>query len=262
MDNCHPTAPLQAGHWSPCAGRACGFHTACLDGNRRGKAALFRPSNCTMRRLRVSTLRGRRIMLVGDSLVQYQFDALLAWLRRAGINMRCRPVPDQVLFNASQQEDETVASLGTAGLRASQYAAIRELMSVSKYESAAMDCFGAGKTVLMSRRLNLLPLPDTSLERHLDALFRPLGGSASGAVVMLNVHCIRKLPTRHPSFLTTVDARVQFLTRSEPPIRIESCSLAGGPALWPSVTSQGLCERFPRCRTSRCAGSPRRARWR
>ena len=153
-----------------------------------------------MRRLRVSTLRGRRIMLVGDSLVQYQFDALLAWLRRAGINMRCRPVPDQVLFNASQQEDETVASLGTAGLRASQYAAIRELMSVSKYESAAMDCFGAGKTVLMSRRLNLLPLPDTSLERHLDALFRPLGGSASGAVVMLNVHCVRRLPTRPPSF--------------------------------------------------------------
>ena len=75
-------------------------------------------------------------MFVGDSLIHYQFDALLAWLRRAGLPMRCKGVADLTPPNASQQQD--------GFWRAAQYAAIRDLINVARYDSKSLDCEGAG----------------------------------------------------------------------------------------------------------------------
>ena len=110
------------------------------------------------------SLIGRRIMFVGDSLMQYQFDALLAWLRRAGLPMRCQPVPEHTSLHHSE---------GPPRMQP-KYAAIRELMHVAKYEGQPIDCVRPGLR-LMSRRLNLLPLPADSLAHQLDELFSPLG---------------------------------------------------------------------------------------
>ena len=139
------------------------------------------------------------VMFVGDSLIHYQFDALLAWLRRAGLPMRCKPVPDLTPANVSQQH---ARSFG----RAARYEAIRELINVARYDSKSLDCFGAGNTIFMSRRMNLLPLPVESLERHLDALFSPLGGHAGGAVVVLNVGLHYGALSRHVAFASRTDS--------------------------------------------------------
>lgn len=131
-------------------------------------------------------------MFIGDSLTQYQFDALLAWLRRAGMPMRCTKV-------AESESGFTNGASSSTALKRRRHAAIREMMTVAKYEGANMDCMRPGLT-LMLRRLNLLPLPGTALTRYLDAIFAPLGGLSEGSVAVINVGLHYGPLSRHAAF--------------------------------------------------------------
>ena len=137
-------------------------------------------------------------MFVGDSLTQYQFDALLAWLRRAGMPMRCTKVDEAGLRFLSAADSNKVA----AGLKKRRrHEAIREMMISAKYDGANLDCMRPGLT-LMLRRLNLLPLPATALTRYLDALLAPLGGVSDGSVAVINVGLHYGPLSRHAAFST------------------------------------------------------------
>ena len=49
----------------------------------------FVPTHCRLPRVSPLQLRGRKILFAGDSIMRYQFDELLAWLRRQA---RSRPI--------------------------------------------------------------------------------------------------------------------------------------------------------------------------
>lgn len=145
--------------------------TACLDGSRRGAPAYFKPHNCTLQRRAAGTLSGS-IMMIGDSLMQYQFDALLAWQKRAGTPLRCRPFDQSTLVTG-------VASMGD-GTAAT---AVRALMTAAKYTSHPQDCTRQGLSMYM-RRLNLLPIADAHVRSLFDHLVAPLG---TDGIVIINV---------------------------------------------------------------------------
>jgi hypothetical protein len=117
-------------------------------------------------------------MLIGDSLMQFQFDALLAWLRRAGRTMQCTAIhrPETSLTQTSR----TARRGGRLRDR------LPELLYVNRYQGAEMDCVarGAPALTLMVRRLNLLPPSEAALARVLDPLFAPVGRDGT---VVLNV---------------------------------------------------------------------------
>ena len=117
-------------------------------------------------------------MLIGDSLMQFQFDALLAWLRRAGRTMQCTAIhrPETSLAQTSR----TARRGGRLRDR------LPELLYVNRYQGAEMDCEarGAPALTLMVRRLNLLPPSEAALARVLDPLFAPVGRDGT---VVLNV---------------------------------------------------------------------------
>jgi hypothetical protein len=157
---------------------AAGWHhkEPCID-QHRGTPAHFVPDNCSVARHSVRRLRGR-IMLIGDSLIQFQFDALLAWLRRAGRTMQCTAIhrPETSLAQTSR----TARRGGRLRDR------LPELLYVNRYQGAEMDCEarGAPALTLMVRRLNLLPPSEAALARVLDPLFAPVGRDG---IVVLNV---------------------------------------------------------------------------
>lgn len=225
MSVCAVGDTLSGGRWTSCARRACGQHAACLDGSKRGRPAIFWPANCSMRHAKLSkSLIGRRIMFVGDSLMQYQFDALLAWLRRAGLPMRCQPVPEHTSLHHSE---------GPPRMQP-KYAAIRELMHVAKYEGQPIDCVRPGLR-LMSRRLNLLPLPADSLAHQLDELFSPLGGSSDGSVVLLNVGLHYGPLARHRAFASSSDALADSLTLLQEGVAALAQTACERGARWPRI---------------------------
>lgn len=110
----------------------------------------------------------KHLVFVGDSLVRYQFDSLLALLRRKGCSLRCRP--------ASQPEP------------AWAHGRLAEIARGNRSSSGLMplDCLSRPPAPrrLSFRLLPILP-PADALAAHLDALFAPLAHGDS--VVYLNV---------------------------------------------------------------------------
>ena len=152
---------------------------ACLDrSGARGLPAAFEPHNCSLPPVRLSAMRDLKLMLIGDSLMQYQFASLVAWFGRAGVPLRCKPAVQPTLTQGSGR----------------LAAAVNELAQQDPYEGGPQDCERPGLT-LYSRRLNLLPLDRREIRRFFDALFAPLlrrsdsGDSrpAGRSVVLLNV---------------------------------------------------------------------------
>ena len=108
-------------------------------------------------------------MLIGDSLMQYQFDALLAWQRRSGLPLRCRPFKQPSLISDVPRSDDAKNTRATR-----RRAAVRELLTKSRYDGEPQDCSRPGLQ-LMVRRLNLLPADDAELDHALNVLLAPLG---------------------------------------------------------------------------------------
>ena len=106
------------------------------------------------------SLNGFSIMLIGDSLMQYQFDALLAWQRRAGTPLKCKKInqPDLIWEPSEGADDEA------------QQKAIRTLLTAAKYDGEPQDCSRPGLK-LYARRLNLLPVGRRATIRAFEALF-------------------------------------------------------------------------------------------
>ena len=175
MPSCFRVPPERVqGSWHRPARSVFGA-AACIDASgRRGLPAAF-DANCTIRTLKPSALRGLKLMLIGDSLMQYQFAALVAWLGRAGRPLKCTPVSQQTLDPRGTVHDDAVSS------------AVQELAFQDPYDGGAQDCERPGLS-LYSRRLNLLP-PAAELIDVLDTLFAPLRttGEPGQAIAVINV---------------------------------------------------------------------------
>jgi hypothetical protein len=142
-------------------------------------------------------------MLVGDSLMQYQFDALLAWQRRSGLALNCKHV-EQPAPDTSRSRD-----LGST-TAARRRAAVRQLMVAAKYDTRTQDCSRSGLTLMM-RRLNLLPISYAEIVRVLDSLFAPLG---SNGVAVLNVGLWYGPLARLEAFAGGTEAALLYMRRS------------------------------------------------
>ena len=172
---------------------------ACID-KHRGEPGHFAPSNCSLQRHGVTRLRGN-LMLVGDSLMQFQFDALVAWLNRAGRHMKCRPVHrSEAMAAAARQTAATSAAGGSSssgsgsgssgggsgGSSGSLRERMAELLFANRYQGTEMDCVAANAPALKLsvRRLNLLPPSEAALAPILDGL---LGSVGRHGIALLNV---------------------------------------------------------------------------
>lgn len=196
--------------------------TACLDGSRRGRPAWFIPSNCSLPRLPVSILSGH-IMLVGDSLMQYQFDALLAWAKRAQIPLQCRRA-NQASFSTQSSDEADRAVLA--------------LMSAANYDSRPRDCRREGLT-LSIRRLNLFP-PASDVVGTFTRLFESVG---TNGVVIINVGLWVGRLARHRSFATgrsnATDEALAIFRRGLAALARAACSQRAWPTiLWREHTPQ------------------------
>ena len=106
----------------------------------------------------------KNVMLIGDSLMQHQFAALLAWQRRSGVPLRCQTVEQPSLTHDAVRET------------ASRHKAIDELLTTARYDGEPQNCVRPGLT-LMARRLNLLPAAVLQLQtRDSHRRHRPLLG--------------------------------------------------------------------------------------
>ena len=241
-----PICPLPFGQSAPLHGTwqrrpRGGFseHSTCLDGSKRGAPAIFLPNNCTLRRLPARALRGR-VMLIGDSLMQYQFDALLAWQRRSGLPLRCRPFKQPSLISDVPRSDDAKNTRATR-----RRAAVRELLTKSRYDGEPQDCSRPGLQ-LMVRRLNLLPADDAELDHALNVLLAPLG---ERGVAVLNVGLWYGPLARHSAFSVngggshaeqrSVAAALAFLHSSVESLVRAACARSGWPKLlWREHTPQ------------------------
>ena len=137
----------------------------------------FEPAHCTLPEAsRPTQLRGRFLFL-GDSIMRYQFDELVAWLRRLGAPLRC--------VAAEQPEWRGGGS------------AMHALLASDAYERPPVDCSRPVLT-LMARRLNLLPPAGADgAAAFLSRLVAPAG---AGGVVIINVGLWYPMLARHPAF--------------------------------------------------------------
>ena len=109
--------------------------------------------------------------------MRYQFDELLAWLRRLGAPLRCVTV--------KQPEWSGGGS------------AMRALLASDAYERPPVDCRRPG-LVLMARRLNLLPPEGADgAAAFLSRLVAPAG---VGGAVVISVGLWYPMLARHPAF--------------------------------------------------------------
>ena len=154
--------------------------------------------------------------------MQYQFDALVAWLNRAGLPMRCQPFkqPDLV----SQDASGTMASVSTA---------VRALMTTSKYDSQPQDCTRAGLSLHL-RRLNLLPPSDAQLSHALDVLLAPLDADRGVAIINTGLWYGPPLARRVGS-----ETALQMLHRGVASLARAACTRRAWPRLiWREHTPQ------------------------
>jgi hypothetical protein len=180
-----------AGLWQPSEPRSrCAPHCAsrCATSRMASNRALqFLPHHCQLYRASPALLSGR-FLFAGDSLMRYQFDELIAWLRRVGTPMQCNTAI-QPTWN------------GRSG-------AIQELIASDTYERPPVDCVGhGGLLVMMARRLNLLPPPGVDAAGFLSTLFAP---ASSSGVVVLNAGLWYGMLARRPSFIAE---RLRFSPR-------------------------------------------------
>ena len=148
----------------------------CID-KHRGHPAYFQPANCTLAQTHLASLRGT-VLLIGDSLTQFQFDSLVSWFRRAGLPLKC--VRASPLPRLSSTPSSAAAS------------AVRDLMFVDRYGSTPMDCMrggarSGGEFRLMVRRLNLLPTSESEIEHLLSPLLVSVGALSKPTHAVVNV---------------------------------------------------------------------------
>ena len=163
---------------------------ACID-RHRGNPGRFIASNCTLPTQRPGVLRGS-VMFIGDSLMQYQHQALVAWMGRAGRPLKCHTVArSSVHFSASDDRKELAGSLPA-------------LMFVDTYDGREQDCIRPHLT-LMSRRLNVLPTTEADIAAVFDPLFSQMG-DAHRRVAVLNVGLWYgpKLTEQHLAFIAAL----------------------------------------------------------
>ena len=169
-------------------------------------------------------------MLIGDSLMQYQFDALLAWQRRAGTPLKCKKInqPELVWKPSEGADDEA------------QQKAIRTLLTAAKYDGEPQDCSRPGLK-LYARRLNLLPVGRRATIRAFEALFAPLIG-VSNAVAVVNVGLWYNPLSRHAAFdddYSADGAALSYLRRGAASLVGAACSQRNWPRiLWREATPQ------------------------
>ena len=114
------------GMWSRRPERGFRFKEPCID-RHRGTPAHFEPSNCTIAQKSSSAVRGR-LLFVGDSLMHFQFEALISWLQRSGRQMHCKPAAPALFTPATPKS-------GMTGLAAR----IDALTYVNRYKSVEME---------------------------------------------------------------------------------------------------------------------------
>ena len=156
---------------TPAAGRCPGA----------ARGPTFVPRNCSLPAANPWSLSGR-VMLVGDSLLQYQFRSLVDWLRRAGRPLECH--------EAAEAPRPPADPASTAVERA-----VRSLMWSDAAGGTALNCSGDG-LVLLSRRLNLLPPRPSEVSALFDRIFEPLG---TEGVAVLNVGAWSGALARQPA---------------------------------------------------------------
>ena len=179
------------GEWSRRPSRG-GFinKETCID-KHRGSPGWFEPEGCQIGRQRPQQLRGH-ILMLGDSLMAFQFAALVAWLRRAGMPLRCTDaaalilpsapsVPSSSSGRSSGRSSGSSSDDGGSAIGRGTAAALRDLMNVDRYDSRPTDCVRAGLR-LSVRRLNLLPTSEAEAEALLSPLLRSMG--ADGVVLV------------------------------------------------------------------------------
>ncbi len=156
----------------------------------------FAPRNCTLAQLDASVLRGRRLMLLGDSVMMYQFRDLVELAQRDGLALRCVAASQPEWPATPTSSSAAAAQPSSDSVSEEEAAAVRSLALQDPYGGQPLDCEGEGGTLLMSRRLNLLPIGDEQSAALLGPMLAPLGRDG---VAVVNVGLWAGPLARHPS---------------------------------------------------------------
>ena len=98
-----------------------------------------------------------RLLMLGDSTVRYQFDAILSWLRRSGATVHCKPAKPPTWSDP--------------------------MLAESAYDNLPVDCSSPTRGFAAARMLNLLPGAGArGAAQFYDEMFAPAG--PNGVVVL------------------------------------------------------------------------------